>query len=412
MAGVGTPALQTRWLCEWGRRSTIREMTRRDFLRHAAAGAALTVGAVSGLGELSTALAKTTENQPAGMPYRIFGRTKERVSLLGMGTIRTKNPAVIHKALDLGVNFFDTAECYRGGNSEIDLGKALKGRRDQAFVATKWHTNGRTPAKDLLASLDESLQRLKMDHVDLIQIHGAKSAGPVKSDELWEAFTRAREAGKVRFNGVTTHENQVAVVRAAIETKRYDAVFVVHNALTAGTVGPAIAEAHKAGVGVMVMKALAPAHQGKRLAAFRELKGNPYQRAIQWVAKDPNVSTVVVDMPTFDELAEDYQAVTTPVTSAQLEEFEGAVTRIAAGTCHLCGACTGQCPAGVKVADIMRFSLYHDGYGDRERAVSLYRELPPGATAAVCGDCASCRVVCPWGVPVKSQLERTHAVLA
>jgi len=384
-------------------------LTRRDFLRRgAAAGAALTVGAASGLGLRGPkALAEETP-EGVGMKYRVLGRTGLKVSELGMGTIKTDNPAVMQRALELGVNYFDTAECYQGGNSEIKLGKALKGRREEAIVATKWHTKGSTPAKDLLASLDASLERLGMEYVDVIQIHGARTVAQVNSDELWEAFTQAREAGKVRFNGLSTHSNQVGVIRAAVESGRYDAVLPSHNALIGDRVGPAIREAREADLGVIVMKALQPVHEGKGTESFGGLGGNPYQQAIQWVLRDQNVSTVIVDMPTFEELEEDVAAVTGPTAVAELEAFERAAAKIAMGACHLCGACTGQCPRGVQVADIMRYSLYHDGYGDRARARELYRALPAEASGGVCEDCDECRVVCPWGVPVRSRLERAH----
>ena len=389
---------------------TEQELSRRDFLKRAA-GAAAALGAASGLGvKLPEALAAKGAKKP-GMGYRVLGRTKLKVSELGMGTIVTGNAAVIQRAVDLGVNFFDTAECYREGNGEIDLGKALKGRRDKVIIATKWHTDGHTPAEALLRSLDQSLSRLNMDHVELIQIHGADNEVQVTGDELWEAFTRARQAGKVRFNGLSTHGNR-AVIRAAIKNGRFDAVLPAHNAMTADSVGPAIREAHKAGVGVIVMKALQPAHEGKGSEAFQGLRGNPYQQAIQWVLKDPAVATVIVDRPTFDELEEDYAAVAGTMSEAELREFETAVAIVSAGACHLCGACTGQCRAGVKVADIMRYLLYHDGYGDRGRAVGLYRALPASASAARCGDCTQCSVVCPWGVPVRERLEKGHAVLA
>jgi len=251
-----------------------------------------------------------------------------------------------------------------------------------------------------------------MDHVELIQIHGAENEEQVNSDELWEAFTTARKAGKVRFNGLTAHSNQVAVIRAAIKSGRYDAVLPAHSALTAQNIGPALAEAEKAGVGVIVMKSLAPVHERRDSEALQSLKGNPYQAAIQWVLKDPNVSTVIVDMPTFDELEQNVATVTGAVSTAQIEEFEMAVATIAAGTCHLCGACTGQCPAGVRVADIMRYMLYHDGYGDEPRALGLYRALPVSSTAAACAGCEKCKAVCPWGVQVRSRMERAHAVLA
>jgi predicted aldo/keto reductase-like oxidoreductase len=345
------------------------------------------------------------------MPRRTLGRTQLKVSELGLGTIKI-NPAVARRSLDFGINFFDTAECYQGGKSEEKLGRALKGRREEAIVATKWHTDGTTPASALLESLDQSLRRLEMDHVDLIQIHGASRVAQVNSDELWEAFLTAKKAGKARFNGLTTHSNQVEVLRAAVASGRYDAVLPSHNALTAERTGPALAEAHKAGVGTIVMKALQPAHEGRAIDAFRDLQGNPYQRAIQWCLKDPNISTVIVDMPTFEQLEEDVAAVTSSTAKAESERFEAAVARLSPGTCHLCGSCTAQCPRGVRVADIMRYRLYHDGYGDRRRAIDLYRAMPAAASAAACTDCDQCQVVCPWGVPVRARMERAHVRLA
>ncbi len=389
-----------------------KDLSRRDFLRRTAAAAAA-LGATSGMKlGLPAALAAASAAEQGGMKYRTLGRTNLKVSELGLGTIKLSNPAVARRALDLGITYFDTAECYRNGNNEIRLGEALKGRRDEAVVATKWHTNGSTPAVELLASLDASLKRLGMDHVDLIQIHGAESAGQVESDELWDAFTRAKKAGKARFNGLSTHGNQAEVIGAAIKCGRYDAVLASYNAAIGPRVGAAIAEAKKAKVGVIAMKALQPAHQGRGADAFKSLKGSPYQQAIQWVLRDENVSTVIVDMPTFDELDHDLAAVGMAMSQAELDGFERAVALASAGACHLCGACTGQCPRGVEVASIMRYHLYHDGYGDRPRAVELYRALPAGASAAACASCANCGVVCPWGVEVRSRLESVHGVLA
>jgi len=348
-----------------------------------------------------------------GMRYRALGRTGVKVSQLGMGTNRLRGQeAVVKRALDLGIRYFDTAECYFDGNGEIALGKGLRGRRDDAFVATKWHTDGKTPAAKLLASLDGSLKRLAMDHVDLIQIHGAESVDQVNSDEVLSAFTRARDVGKVRFNGATMHENQVAVARAVIKSGRFDAMLISYNAFIGERVGPVLEEAVNAGLGTIIMKSLQPVHGANESEIFKGLTGNPYQRAIQWVLRNPHVSTVIVGMPTFDELEENYQAATTPATAAQLDEFEGAAATAALGSCHLCGACTRQCPAGVKVAQIMRYLLYHDGYGEMEYAAELYRDLPASVTAAECALCPKCKPVCPWGVPVRERMLRAHSLLA
>ncbi len=202
------------------------------------------------------------------------------------------------------------------------------------------------------------------------------------------------------------------VLRAAIRSGRYDAVLSSHNAMIGDRVGPAVAEAHEAGLGTITMKALQPAHEGKAQDALSGFTGNPYQRAIQWCLRDPNISTVIVDMPSFQQLEEDLAAVASPMTAAEGWEFEQAVAQVSLGACCLCGSCTGQCRQNVQVADIMRYSLYHDGYGDRGRAADLYRALPASGRAASCTDCSDCTVVCPWGVPVRSRMERAHVRLA
>lgn len=393
-------------------------LTRREFLRGAMAAA---VGAASGL----RALAASAPNKAAlpELKRRVLGRTGLQVSQLGMGTSISLNVAVVQRALDMGVNFFDTAECYENGNAEIALGEAFACRREEVIIATKWHTNGTRPADSLLASLDGSLKRLNMEHVDLIQVHGAEKPEQVTSDELWEAFTRAREAGKARFNGVSLHDNHLEVARAAIKTGRFNALLIPHNPLISETVTPVLQEAAQAGLGVITMKALQPVHAAPEPEALKGLCGNVYQRAIQWALRSPHVSAVIVEMPTFEELEEDVRAASTAASEPEVEEFEEAVASIAVGSCHLCGRCTRQCPAGVRVAEVMRYWLYHQGYGQHERAAALYRRLPARESAATCSTCqplargessavGKCKAICPWGVPIRERMQQAHALLA
>jgi len=387
-------------------------LTRRDFLKRTLVGAAVGLGATSGLSASWRSGLFAGPTKKEAMNYRKLGRTGLRVSELGLGTIKIDNPAVVRRALDLGVNFVDTAACYQGGNSEEKLERALRSGREKVIVATKWHTRGSTPAAKLLESLDGSLKRMGTDYVDLIQIHGAAQAEQVESDELWDAFVRAKSAGKVRFHGLSTHANQEEVVRSAIATNRYDAVLVSYNAMIGERIGPVLADAAKAGLGVIAMKALQPVHYGKAEGAFEGLPGHPYQRAIQWVLRNEHVSTVIVDMPTFGEVDEDMGAIGMRTAAGDFDAFERAVATGAIGACHMCGACIGQCPHHVHVADIMRYHLYYDGYRDRRRARALYRALPAKASAAACLDCTECRVVCPRGVPVQSRLVHMHEVLA
>ena len=343
---------------------------------------------------------------------RTLGRTGVKVYPLGLGAGGIKEPAVARRALDLGVTYFDTAEGYQDGESEVKLGEALKGRREEAVVATKWGWWGKETADDYVAACEASLKRLGMDHIDIIQLHGAGSPEHVTNDAAWEAFGRLRDAGKVRFNGISMHENQVAVLEAVIESGRFDQVLLVYHAMNAEQMSPMVLKAHEAGIGIVAMKGLAPVHEGKDTDAFAGLPGNPYQQAIQWVLKDANVATLIVNMPTFEELDEGVAAVRGEMEEADQKAFEEAVSSASVGVCRMCGACTRQCARGVRVADVMRHRLYHDGYGDRARAVALYRALPASASAAACGDCTDCRVVCPWGVPVQKRMQEMHLRLA
>lgn len=185
------------------------ESSRRDFLMLSAAGLA---GAA-----LAPNLIQSTEAQTSdgAMPMRPFGKTKEKVSVLGVGGYHigvnqlsdNESVRLIHEALDQGVTFMDNAWEYHNGRSETRLGKALEGRRDKAFVMTKHHGREKAMAMD---HLHDSLRRLKTDHVDLWMFHECvydqdpdrifAAGGGIEAAEL------AKEQGKVRYIGFTGHK--------------------------------------------------------------------------------------------------------------------------------------------------------------------------------------------------------------
>jgi aryl-alcohol dehydrogenase-like predicted oxidoreductase len=151
------------------------------------------------------------------IPTRPFGRTGERVSLLGMGgwhvgLPQTDRAAVrlIHAAIDAGITFLDNAWDYNDGLSETRMGQAIADRRDRVFLMTKVCTHGRD-GKVAMRQLEDSLRRLRTDHLDLWQIHEV-----VFDDEpekhfakggTVEALERARKEGKVRYLGFTGHKS-------------------------------------------------------------------------------------------------------------------------------------------------------------------------------------------------------------
>jgi aryl-alcohol dehydrogenase-like predicted oxidoreductase len=154
---------------------------------------------------------------PLEMPTRILGKTGERVSILGLGgshigqpnLTRSEAVRIMRAALDRGLTFMDNSWDYNGGESEIRMGKALKdGYRKKAFLMTK--IDGRTK-KEASRQINQSLKRLGVDHLDLLQHHEIirfDDADRIFAEEgAMEAFTEARKAGKIRYIGFTGHKD-------------------------------------------------------------------------------------------------------------------------------------------------------------------------------------------------------------
>lgn len=153
----------------------------------------------------------------AEIPRRPFGRSGEAVSILGLGgwhlgVPKTDTDAVrlVHEAIDAGVNFLDNAWDYNDGVSEQRMGKAITDRRDRVFLMTKMCTHGRD-GRTAMKQLEESLRRLRTDHLDLWQIHEVAFDDEPRRHfargGAVEALDRARQQGKVRFVGFTGHKD-------------------------------------------------------------------------------------------------------------------------------------------------------------------------------------------------------------
>jgi len=185
-------------------------MERRDFLK-------TTALAASGLFALRNSNAAAWSAAGETMPYGPLGRTGAMVSKLGIGTAQlgrdNLNVAqvtdIVAKAIDHGINYFDTAPNYVGGESERRLGPALKGKRDKVFLVTKTESDTYEGTMELL---EQSLRHMQTDHVDVVHLHnlGMASRWPDMEFAFSEkgamgALRKAREQGKVRFIGASGH---------------------------------------------------------------------------------------------------------------------------------------------------------------------------------------------------------------
>lgn len=169
------------------------------------------------------------------IPKRKFGRTGVEVAILGLGgegVLRTfgreqEADTLINTAIDLGINYMESARAYSG--SESYFGLALRERRDKVFLASKSHARDRKGALD---HLGETLRNMKTDHLDLWYIHDVRTEDEVREifgpDGALEGFVQAREKGLVKYIGVTGHHDP-AVIRKCLEGFDFDAALVPVN---------------------------------------------------------------------------------------------------------------------------------------------------------------------------------------
>jgi len=200
-----------------------------------------------------------------GIPTQVLGKTGAAVTALGLGgegVLRTHGrdreaSALIRRAVDLGVTYFESARAYAG--SEEYLGAALGPDRKRVFLATKSHARR---ARGARAHLDESLALLRTDWVDLWYVHDVRTQADLDTISApggaLETFTQARQRGEVRFIGVSGHENP-AVLSAALELFEFDCVLLPVNpaeAFTDAFAASVIPQARAKGMGIVAMKTL------------------------------------------------------------------------------------------------------------------------------------------------------------
>lgn len=374
------------------------DASRRKFLQ---AGLALPAA-----GLVSTHKLLTSSELPLPTTYRMLGKTGLKVSAVGSGVGITPDPEVIARAIDLGVNYFDTARGYGAGESERITGKALKGKRDKVVLASK--TDGQTRA-DVLKDIETSLKTLETDYLDIWHLHSRDTPHTI-TDEAVEACLLAKEQGKTRFIGVSTHDIN-AVVDKILEIGKFDVVQTTYSyALNAPFRQASIARLHDAGLGVVAMKVIIA------VAGFVprdiELKDDGPLAAIKWVLLNPAISTTVPYVKNVAELEMNVRAMTEPYTPADEKMLYVQNEAIRSNYCRMCYECKGQCPKGVPVTDELRFLAYHDFGGNYDQARENFLRLPEKIREVHCSDCASCSIRCPNGVEVQSRLIRAQEILS
>ena len=417
---------------------TARAFTgRRAFLRTLGAGGAAAAGVIAGgvaavgrnrdwipVGRDFFA-AEVEKTAPVARPewadsrirsYRRLGRTNAMVSDVSLGSSRIQDVEIAIRAFDRGLNYIDTAPDYADAGSEELLGRAMKGRRDELFVATKFcrphgHLPDETPVPEIIAAVDDSLRRLQTDHVDLIHVHSCDRVERLMAPNIHEAFDRLKQQGKVRFLGVSTHTpNLEAVANAAIDSGRFDVMMLAYHFGMWKSLGHILEKAKAKDVAVVAMKTLKGAKH-TNLARFRDEASAYSQAAFRWVLSNPNVSCLVVSFSELQHVDEYLAASGAPVGSSDVALLQRYDELTAGDYCQPhCGECLGSCPKHLPINDVLRYRMYAKDYGWASEGVTRYAALETDARA--CITCpAPCAGTCPIGVPIRDKMIDAHLVL-
>jgi predicted aldo/keto reductase-like oxidoreductase len=344
----------------------------------------------------------------AGPAYRTLGKTGLKVSAVGCGVGYAQiDPAVVVRAAELGVNYFDTARMYEKGKSEEIAGAALKGKRDKIVLATK--TDGKTKS-EVLRDIDASLKALQMDYVDIWHLHSRDTPDAI-TDEAVEACELLKKQGKTRFIGVSAHDIY-AVVDRILEIGKFDVVQTTYSyPIGSHLRNAAIRKLYDAGIGVVAMKVII-AVAGFIPPKELRLKNEGPLAAIKWVLMNPAISTTVPFAKNIAELEMNFRAMKEPYTIEDEKMLYARNEEIRSRYCRMCYECKGKCPNGVPVTDELRFLAYNDFGGSFEQARANFSQLSQEIRRVQCSDCSSCAVVCPNGVDVRNRLIRAQELLA
>jgi aryl-alcohol dehydrogenase-like predicted oxidoreductase len=279
------------------------------------------------------------------MEHRKLGNSQLHVSSIGFGCMslqddHDQNTRIIHHAIDLGINFFDTADLYNKGMNEISVGKALKGKRGEVIIASKagnqWRADGSgwdwNPRKAyILQAIDKSLQRLQTDYLDLYQLHGGTIEDPI--DETIEAFETLKQQGKVRYYGISSIRPNV--IREYVKRSNIVSVMMQYSLLDRRPEEACLQLLKENNIGVLSRGALAqgllvnkPAkdyvgHSGeavrKAAAAVQSVTNNnrpAAQAAVEFVLQHPAIPSAVTGIRTMEQLEEIAGAANAPKLSA------------------------------------------------------------------------------------------------
>ena len=374
------------------------------------------------------------------MQYRDFGNMGVKISALGFGTMRLpmtningknvvdeeKAIPAIRKAYEIGVNYFDSAYMYCDGQSEIALGKAVKGIRERIYISTKFPYWGKTDRNEYRRILEEQLKRLDESYVDFYHFHG------VNADEYRDAILKngfMDEAVKAKNEGLIKHisfsfHDKPESIKLLVDTGYFETLLCQYNFLDRSN-EESIAYARQKGIGIVVMGPVAGGRISGMSPEVAEKLGikvrNTSELALRFVLANPYVDCALSGMSSIkmvEENAETASRSDEPLTDKEvksLKELMDEYKRLSELYCTGCNYCK-PCPQGVNIPFIFSQMNNYRIYGLKDLARAEYANIGAGKgiegeNADKCVECGVCEGKCPQKIEIIKQLKECAKAL-
>ena len=409
-----------------------QNLTRRGFIK--------TAGAV-GAGTLlvpGAAFAKEKKAVPAGpppppppprkskVPTRTFGRSGIKVSQLSLGGIFDipSSQLMLKQAIKWGVTYWDTADCYLGGDSEKGLGMFFEKYPDQRkniFLVTK---SDKHDPKGMTELLDRSLERMKTKYIDLYFLHGVSNFDEKINEETKKWVAKAKKDGKIKLFGFSTHTNMEDCMLAAAKAGWIDGIMMKYNYRTMNTdkMKKAVEACAKAGIGMTAMKTQADGPvkteseaEVKLIGKFLEKGFTDKQANLMAIWENPSIAAICSQMPNMTVLSSNVSAALnrTKLTAADLDLLQQHAVETSSSYCAGCGNICEECTQGIPVCDVMRYMMYFNSYGDHDRAREHFAGLPDNVRGQLArADYTLAERKCPQNLPIAKLMKKASELLA
>ena len=330
-----------------------------------------------------------------------IGNTDIEATHLSFGGIKLrrnmqdKAEDIVRKALDLGINYIDTARGY--GDSETLIGAVMKSRRSECYLSSK---SIRRSKKETAEDVDTSLRNLNTDTIDIYFCHD------ISRDQHYEmimsdsgslaALKEAKKAGKIRYIAISTHREEIAI--KAIKTGEFDAIMLPINLFDQEFITNVVPVARQEEVGIVGMKPLAG-------GAF-----NYPQIALRYsLAQD--IDTQLVGISSIAEIEEDFQIADAfqPLSEEEMKKLKDEAKEFGKDFCRQCGYCL-PCTVDIEIPKVFLYERYSKRFWLDDFAKEQYSLLE--VKGDECVECGKCEERCPYELPIIDKIAATHELLS